>query len=133
MARKRCRADRRPPAGFIVLRTHVSKAIGSECMARFLPSRYKVSYVLARSRYKAAKRAENISRCRILINVHWRSIAVQSPNEATFESRCRSLLACSGAYPGTTCMINFLESRIKRKNCDKKMTFIVRVSKRSVI
>jgi hypothetical protein len=44
-----------PPAGFIVLSTHVSKAEGSECVAQFLPSRYKVSYVLARSRYKLSK------------------------------------------------------------------------------
>jgi hypothetical protein len=27
-------------------------------------------------------------------------IAVQGPNEATFESRCRSLLACSCGYQG---------------------------------
>jgi hypothetical protein len=61
------------------------------------------------------------------------AIAVQSSNEATFESRCRSLLTRRCAYPGTACMINFLESRIKRKNCDKKMNFIVRVIKRWVI
>ena len=76
-----------PPAGFIVLSTHVLRPRGAKHGAIFA---VKVQGYLRAG-----------------------AIAVQSPNEATFESRCRMLLAGSGAYPGTTCMINFLESRIK--------------------
>jgi len=48
------------------------------------------------------KRAENISRYRILINGHWRSDRGTILVEASFESRCRMLLTGSGAYQGLT-------------------------------
>jgi len=51
--------------------------------------------------------------------------------EATFESRYRSLLASSGAYPGLWLSVILLTAETKCKNCDKKMTFIVRVRRRS--
>ena len=76
-------------AGFIVLRTHVSKAVGSEaCCA---PTE--------RSGDGGA-----IFAVKVQVDLRVGAIAVQGHNEATFESRYRSLLACSGGYPGTTCM-----------------------------
>jgi hypothetical protein len=49
-------------------------------------------------------------------------------SEVTFESRYRGLHVGSGAYPGLRLSVIMLTAGANCKNCDKKMTTIVRVS-----
>jgi len=97
-------------------------------MARFLPSRYKVSCVLAESRYKLS--GDHFpspgAECGSKALVQCRGTSLGG---ATFESRCSMLLAGSGAYPGTTILKNLSQrAGLNCKNRDKFFNSTVRVS-----
>ena len=79
-----------------------------EGMAHFLPSGYRVLWHLRASRYRVVKELVNYP------------VAVKFIEGSGAVRVCQVVLSCLG-------------SRNKRKKCDKRLTHIVRVSRRRVI
>ena len=94
----------------------------------FLQSRYKVCYVLVRSRYKFDRSREFIPGYKVG-GGHWRSVAVQFVSEPEICQGTGFLLRADVGVRVQRPLQISLGCRSKSKKCDKQLTHIVRVSK----